>query len=52
MPQALIGAGLLLMLAATLVGFVSLLFYLAFYIGAAMVPAGLAWILARNRAPR
>lgn len=52
MPQALIGAGLLVMLAATVLGFMSLLFYLAFYIGAAMIPVGLAWLMARSRAPR
>jgi hypothetical protein len=52
MPQALIGAGVLLMLAATVLGFISLWFYVAFYTGAAMVPVGLAWLVARSRAPR
>lgn len=52
MPQALVGVGILFMLAATVVGFASVFFYVVFYTGLAMVPVGLAWLAARSYAPR
>jgi hypothetical protein len=49
--QALIGVGVLVMLAANLVGFMHVLFYVAFYLGMAMVPAGAILLVMRNRRP-
>ncbi len=47
--QGLIGLGILTMLAANLIGFVPIIFYIGFYSGVAVAGAGVAWLIATSR---